>query len=98
MNKASIGPIRAADEGAYKELTIQWPRVFGGVQSAYFVVFAIVMAGTYVGVSALAYDYDLSICWLTPYDPFLGRSGASYVGDSAQDGWVGDRSRSCYLT
>jgi predicted branched-subunit amino acid permease len=38
---------------------------FGGVRSAWTSVFFLVMAGTYVGLGALAHDFGLSALWLT---------------------------------
>jgi predicted branched-subunit amino acid permease len=38
---------------------------FGGVRSAFMSVFFVVLAGTYVGLGALAHDFGLSAFWLT---------------------------------
>ena len=38
---------------------------FGGVRSAIFSIFALVMMGTYIGIGALAHDFGLSAGWLT---------------------------------
>ena len=38
---------------------------FGGVRAAFLSVFFLVLAGTYVGLGALAHDFGLSIFWLT---------------------------------
>ena len=37
---------------------------FGGVKSAWFSVFFLVLAGTYIGMGALAHDFGLSSWWL----------------------------------
>ena len=37
----------------------------GGVRSAFMSVFFLVLAGTYVGLGALAHDFGLSVFWLT---------------------------------
>jgi predicted branched-subunit amino acid permease len=38
---------------------------FAGVRSALTSVFFLVLAGTYIGIGALAHDFDLSVWWLT---------------------------------
>ncbi|MBI1201380.1 MAG: branched-chain amino acid ABC transporter permease [Rhodopseudomonas sp.] len=38
---------------------------FGGLRTAWTSVFCMVMAGTYVGLGALAHDFGLSALWLT---------------------------------
>jgi predicted branched-subunit amino acid permease len=38
---------------------------FGGVRSAWLSVFAYVLFGTYVGIGALAYDFNFSLAWVT---------------------------------
>ncbi len=37
---------------------------FGGVKSAWTSVFCLVLAGTYIGIGALAHDFGLSSRWL----------------------------------
>jgi len=37
----------------------------GGVKSAWLSVFAYVLFGTYVGIGALAYDFNFSLAWVT---------------------------------
>src|SRR5450756_1133224 len=37
---------------------------FGGVKSAWTSVFFLVLAGTYIGIGALAHDFGLSSWWL----------------------------------
>lgn len=38
---------------------------FGGFRSAWLSVFAYVLFGTYVGIGALAYDFNFSLAWVT---------------------------------
>lgn len=38
---------------------------FGGVRSAWLSVFAYVLFGTYIGIGALAYDFNFSLPWVT---------------------------------
>jgi predicted branched-subunit amino acid permease len=38
---------------------------FGGVRSAWLSVFAYVLFGTYIGIGALAYDFNFSLAWVT---------------------------------
>ncbi|WP_325704940.1 AzlC family ABC transporter permease [Pseudorhodoplanes sp.] len=38
---------------------------FGGFRSAWLSVFAYVLFGTYVGIGALAYDFNFSLTWVT---------------------------------
>jgi predicted branched-subunit amino acid permease len=37
----------------------------GGVRSAWLSIFAYVLFGTYIGIGALAYDFDFSLAWVT---------------------------------
>jgi predicted branched-subunit amino acid permease len=37
----------------------------GGVRSAFLSVFAYVLFGTYIGIGALAYDFNFSLLWVT---------------------------------
>ncbi len=37
----------------------------GGVRSAWLSVFAYVLFGTYIGIGALAFDFDFSLVWVT---------------------------------
>jgi predicted branched-subunit amino acid permease len=38
---------------------------FGGLRAAWLSVFAYVLFGTYIGIGALAYDFDFSLAWVT---------------------------------
>lgn len=38
---------------------------FGGLRSAWLSVFAYVLFGTYIGIGALAYDFNFSLAWVT---------------------------------
>jgi predicted branched-subunit amino acid permease len=38
---------------------------FGGIRSAWLSVFAYVLFGTYIGIGALAYDFNFSLLWVT---------------------------------
>jgi predicted branched-subunit amino acid permease len=38
---------------------------FGGFRSAWLSVFAYVLFGTYIGIGALAYDFNFSLLWVT---------------------------------
>jgi predicted branched-subunit amino acid permease len=38
---------------------------FGGVRSAFLSVFAYVLFGTYIGIGALAHDFNFSLLWVT---------------------------------
>ena len=50
---------------------------FGGVKSAWTSVFFLVLAGTYIGIGALAHDFGFASWWLAlSIDAGLGGAGA----------------------
>ena len=46
----------------FPSYTAAW---LGGIRSAWLSVFAYVLFGTYVGIGALAYDFNFSLTWVT---------------------------------
>ena len=50
----------------------------GGIRSAWTSVFAYVLFGTYIGIGALAYDFNFSIVWVTA-STFLVWAGPAQV-------------------
>jgi predicted branched-subunit amino acid permease len=52
---------------------------FGGIRSAWTSVFLLVMAGTYIGLGALAHDFGLSALWLMLSTLFVWAAPAQVI-------------------
>lgn len=57
--------VRAMPEPARFDFVSNTAAFFGGFRSAWLSVFAYVLFGTYVGIGALAYDFNFSLAWVT---------------------------------
>ena len=57
--------VRAMPELARFDFVSNTAAFFGGFRSAWLSVFAYVLFGTYVGIGALAYDFNFSLAWVT---------------------------------
>lgn len=57
--------VRPMPEPARFDFVSNTAAFFGGFRSAWLSVFAYVLFGTYVGIGALAYDFNFSLAWVT---------------------------------
>lgn len=62
---AGLSIVRPMPEPARFDFVSNTAAFFGGVRSAWLSVFAYVLFGTYVGIGALAYDFNFSLAWVT---------------------------------
>ncbi len=65
FSRAALRMVRGMSEPYridFADNTAAW---LGGFRAAWFSVFAYVLFGTYIGIGALAYDFNFSLVWVT---------------------------------
>jgi predicted branched-subunit amino acid permease len=63
--RARFSIVRAMPEPYKIDFASSTAAFLGGVRSAWLSVFAYVLFGTYIGIGALAYDFNFSLAWVT---------------------------------